>query len=36
MHGKKEVLFDSDTCFVVEKHKTKYLKRTLTKFKLSQ
>ena len=34
MHGKKEVPYDINVCFVDGKHKAKCLKRTLTRFKL--
>ena len=34
LHGKKEVHYDTSACFVVYKHKTKYLKGTLTRFTL--
>lgn len=34
LHGKKEVPYDTNACFIDEEHKAKYLKRTLTRFKL--
>lgn len=36
MHGRKEIPYDYSACFVVEKHKAKYLKRTLPIFELLQ
>ena len=34
LHGKNEVHYDTNACFLIEKHKAKYLKRKFSRFKL--
>ena len=34
LHGKHGVPYDTSVCFIVEKHRAKYLKRTFPEFKL--